>query len=105
MRSRRNVSRFDSRVHRPTIHRAAERVPAFLLQVPEGDVISYGELAADIGAPKAVRAAASACAANRIAILVPCPRVRRGAGGLGGYRWGLERKRVLIDRERAGRAQ
>ena len=81
------------------------RVWRFLLQVPEGDVISYGELAADIGAPKAVRAAASACAANRIAILVPCHRVLRGDGGLGGYRWGLERKRVLIDRERAGRAQ
>jgi AraC family transcriptional regulator, regulatory protein of adaptative response / methylated-DNA-[protein]-cysteine methyltransferase len=81
------------------------RVWRFLLQVPEGDLISYGELAADIGAPKAVRAAASACAANRIAILVPCHRVLRGDGGLGGYRWGLERKRVLIDRERAGRAQ
>jgi AraC family transcriptional regulator, regulatory protein of adaptative response / methylated-DNA-[protein]-cysteine methyltransferase len=81
------------------------RVWRFLLQVPEGDVISYGELAAEIGAPKAVRAAASACAANRIAILVPCHRVLRGDGGLGGYRWGLERKRVLIDRERAGRAQ
>jgi AraC family transcriptional regulator of adaptative response/methylated-DNA-[protein]-cysteine methyltransferase len=81
------------------------RVWRFLLQVPEGDVISYGELATDIGAPKAVRAAASACAANRIAVLVPCHRVLRGDGGLGGYRWGLERKRVLLDRERAGRAQ
>jgi AraC family transcriptional regulator of adaptative response/methylated-DNA-[protein]-cysteine methyltransferase len=80
------------------------RVWRFLLQVPEGKVISYGELAADIGAPKAVRAAASACAANRIAVLVPCHRVLRGDGGLGGYRWGLERKRVLIDRERAGHA-
>jgi O-6-methylguanine DNA methyltransferase len=79
------------------------RVWRFLLQVPEGDVISYGELAADIGAPKGVRAAASACAANRIAVLVPCHRVLRGDGGLGGYRWGLERKRVLLDRERAGR--
>jgi AraC family transcriptional regulator of adaptative response/methylated-DNA-[protein]-cysteine methyltransferase len=80
------------------------RVWRFLLQVPEGDVISYGELAADIGAARAVRAAASACAANRIAVLVPCHRVLRGDGGLGGYRWGLERKRALIDRERARRA-
>jgi len=80
------------------------RVWRFLLQVHEGDVISYSELAAGIGAPKAVRAAASACAANRIAVLVPCHRVLRGDGGLGGYRWGLERKRALIDRERAERA-
>jgi AraC family transcriptional regulator, regulatory protein of adaptative response / methylated-DNA-[protein]-cysteine methyltransferase len=79
------------------------RVWRFLLQVPEGDVISYSELATGIGAPKAVRAAASACAANRIAVLVPCHRVLRGDGGLGGYRWGLERKRALIDHERAGR--
>jgi len=81
------------------------RVWRFLLRVPEGEVISYGELAAGIGAPKAVRAAASACAANRIAVLVPCHRVLRGDGGLGGYRWGLERKRALLDHERAGRAQ
>ena len=54
-----------------------------------------------IDAPRAVRAAASACAANRIAVLVPCHRVLRGDGGLGGYRWGLERKRNLIERERA----
>jgi AraC family transcriptional regulator of adaptative response/methylated-DNA-[protein]-cysteine methyltransferase len=81
------------------------RVWRFLLQVPEGDVISYTEVAAGIGAPKAARAAASACAANRIAVLVPCHRVLRGDGSLGGYRWGLERKRALIDRERAKRAQ
>jgi len=79
------------------------RVWRFLLKVPEGDVISYAELATGIGAPKAVRAAASACAANRIAVLVPCHRVLRGDGGLAGYRWGLERKRALIDHERAGR--
>jgi AraC family transcriptional regulator, regulatory protein of adaptative response / methylated-DNA-[protein]-cysteine methyltransferase len=76
------------------------RVWRFLLQIPEGSVVSYSELAAGIGAPKAVRAAASACAANRIAVLVPCHRVLRGDGALGGYRWGLERKRVLIDQER-----
>jgi AraC family transcriptional regulator, regulatory protein of adaptative response / methylated-DNA-[protein]-cysteine methyltransferase len=81
------------------------RVWRFLLQVPEGDVISYSELATGIGEPKAVRAAASACGANRIAVLVPCHRVLRGDGGLGGYRWGLERKRALIDHERAGRTR
>jgi AraC family transcriptional regulator of adaptative response/methylated-DNA-[protein]-cysteine methyltransferase len=80
------------------------RVWRFLLQVPEGSVVSYAEVAAGIGAPKAVRAAASACAANRIAVLVPCHRVLRGNGSLGGYRWGLERKRVLIEGERQRRA-
>ncbi len=79
------------------------RVWRFLLSIPAGEVVSYGEVAAAIDAPKAVRAAASACAANRVAVLVPCHRVLRGDGGLGGYRWGLERKRALIDRERAER--
>ena len=77
------------------------RVWKFLLGVPESTVVSYGEVAQGIGAPKAVRAAASACAANRVAVLVPCHRVLRGDGGLGGYRWGLDRKRALIDIERA----
>jgi AraC family transcriptional regulator, regulatory protein of adaptative response / methylated-DNA-[protein]-cysteine methyltransferase len=76
------------------------RVWRFLLQVPQGALLSYAELAAGIGAPKAARAAAGACAANRIAVLVPCHRVLRGDGGLGGYRWGMPRKRVLIDQER-----
>ncbi len=80
------------------------RVWKFLLGVPDGDVVSYGEVAKGIGAPKAVRATASACGANRIAVLVPCHRVLRGDGGLGGYRWGLDRKRALIDSERARRA-
>lgn len=79
------------------------RVWRFLLSVREGEVISYGELAASIDAPKAVRAAASACAANRIAVLIPCHRVLRGDGSLGGYRWGLERKRALLDGERKRR--
>ena len=80
------------------------RVWRFLQQLPEGKVLSYAQLATGIGAPRAVRAAASACAANRIAVLIPCHRVLRGDGGLGGYRWGLERKRTLIERERAGRS-
>jgi len=79
------------------------RVWRFLLGLRPGEVVSYSELAAGIGAPSAVRAAASACAANRIAVLVPCHRVLRGDGGLGGYRWGLERKRALLDQERHAR--
>ena len=80
------------------------RVWRFLLSIPEGDVLSYGELASEIGKPNAARAVASACAANRIGVLIPCHRVLRGDGGLGGYRWGLDRKRVLLDAERAHRA-
>jgi AraC family transcriptional regulator, regulatory protein of adaptative response / methylated-DNA-[protein]-cysteine methyltransferase len=75
----------------------------YLLKIPYGELQSYSEVAAAIGKPRAVRAVASACAANRVALLVPCHRVIRGDGSLGGYRWGLERKRVLIDRERAVR--
>ena len=77
------------------------KVWEFLLSLADGDVISYAELAQGIDKPKAVRAAASACAANRIAVLVPCHRILRGDGGLGGYRWGLARKRALLDAERA----
>ena len=76
------------------------RVWRFLMSVKEGDVASYTEVAKGIGAPKAVRAVASACAANNIAVLVPCHRVLRGDGALAGYRWGVERKRTLIDAER-----
>jgi AraC family transcriptional regulator of adaptative response/methylated-DNA-[protein]-cysteine methyltransferase len=77
------------------------RVWRFLLSVKPGEVVSYGDVAAGIGSPRAVRAAASACAANRVAILIPCHRVLRADGGLGGYRWGPERKRALLDAERA----
>lgn len=80
------------------------KVWRFLLKVNEGDVVSYGELAREIGKPKAVRAAASACGANRVGVLVPCHRVLRGNGELGGYRWGVERKRTLLDIERRNRA-
>ncbi len=78
------------------------RVWKFLLTVPEGAVMSYGELARGIGLPRAVRAAAAACAANQVAVLVPCHRVLRADGKLGGYRWGIERKRRLLARERTG---
>ena len=77
------------------------RVWRFLLSIKDGDVVSYAEAAAGINQPSAVRAAASACGANNVAILVPCHRVLRGDGSLGGYRWGVERKRALLDRERA----
>ena len=70
-------------------------------KVKTGDVVSYSEVAAGVGAPRAVRAAASACAANRLAVLIPCHRALRADGGLGGYRWGLERKRALLAAERA----
>jgi AraC family transcriptional regulator of adaptative response/methylated-DNA-[protein]-cysteine methyltransferase len=79
------------------------RVWRFLLSVKPGDAVTYAELAKGAGAPRAIRAAASACAANRIAVLVPCHRALRADGGLGGYRWGLERKRALLDAERANR--
>lgn len=81
------------------------KVWRFLLSVREGDVISYGDLAARIENPKAVRAVASACAANRIGVLVPCHRVLCGNGELGGYRWGVERKRALLDMERRSAVQ
>lgn len=76
------------------------KVWQFLLSIKEGDVMSYGEVAEHIDKPKAVRAVGTACGKNRIGILIPCHRVLRGDGALGGYRWGLERKRVLLDWER-----
>ena len=79
------------------------KVWRYLQTIPPGSVQSYTEVAEGIGHPKAVRAVASACAANRVAVLVPCHRVIRGDGGLGGYRWGLERKRALIESERRAR--
>jgi AraC family transcriptional regulator of adaptative response/methylated-DNA-[protein]-cysteine methyltransferase len=78
------------------------RVWRFLLGLVEGETVTYTAVATAIGAPKAVRAAASACGANRIAVLIPCHRVLRGDGGLGGYRWGVARKQSLLEHERAG---
>ncbi|HEY8507521.1 MAG TPA: bifunctional DNA-binding transcriptional regulator/O6-methylguanine-DNA methyltransferase Ada [Steroidobacteraceae bacterium] len=77
----------------------------YLQKIPYGEVQSYTEVAQAIGKPKAVRAVASACARNNIAIAIPCHRVVRGTGALGGYRWGLQRKRVLLDSERAAAAR
>lgn len=77
------------------------RVWRFLLGIESGQVASYGEVARGIQATTAVRAVASACARNRIAVLVPCHRVLRGDGALGGYRWGLARKRALLAAEQS----
>lgn len=73
-----------------------------LRQIPPGQTVSYTELAARIGKPEAVRAVASACAANPLAVVVPCHRVIRSDGGLSGYRWGVERKQSLLEREGRG---
>jgi AraC family transcriptional regulator, regulatory protein of adaptative response / methylated-DNA-[protein]-cysteine methyltransferase len=78
-----------------------QRVWAALRAIPSGCTITYAELAARVGVPGAVRAVAGACAANPIAILVPCHRVLRTDGSLSGYRWGVERKRALLQRENA----
>jgi AraC family transcriptional regulator of adaptative response/methylated-DNA-[protein]-cysteine methyltransferase len=73
----------------------------YLQKVPYGEVRSYSEVAEAIGKPSAARAVAKACATNSVALLIPCHRVVRGTGELGGYRWGVQRKRVLLDTERA----
>ncbi|KRE89120.1 hypothetical protein ASG87_06165 [Frateuria sp. Soil773] len=70
-----------------------------LLAIPAGATASYAEVARRIGAPRAVRAVAQACAANPLAVAVPCHRVVRSDGGLSGYRWGMARKRLLLRRE------
>jgi len=77
------------------------RVWRALQRVPLGATLSYSELARRAGKPRAVRAAASACAANRVALLIPCHRALRSDGGAGGYRWGLERKARLLAAEAA----
>jgi AraC family transcriptional regulator of adaptative response/methylated-DNA-[protein]-cysteine methyltransferase len=68
----------------------------YLQTIPAGEVRSYAEVAAAIGKPAAVRAVASACAKNSLALIIPCHRVVRSDGSLGGYRWGVERKRALL---------
>jgi len=79
-----------------------QRVWQALQEIPAGQTASYTEIARRIGAPKAVRAVAGACAANPLAVAIPCHRAVRNDGQLSGYRWGIERKRALLDRE-AGR--
>ncbi|HZN98649.1 MAG TPA: methylated-DNA--[protein]-cysteine S-methyltransferase [Gemmatimonadales bacterium] len=76
-----------------------QRVWQALREIPPGSTATYGEIATRIGAPRAVRAVAQACAANPIAVAIPCHRVVRSDGRLSGYRWGVGRKRVLLQRE------
>ena len=76
------------------------RVWQALQTVPPGERLSYTELASRLGLPRSVRAVASACASNRIAIAIPCHRIMRIGGGLAGFRWGLARKQALLEREK-----
>jgi AraC family transcriptional regulator of adaptative response/methylated-DNA-[protein]-cysteine methyltransferase len=76
-----------------------QRVWKALQQIPIGTTASYLDIAMEIGMPKAVRAVAQACGANTLAVAIPCHRVIKSDGALSGYRWGVERKRVLLDRE------
>lgn len=78
-----------------------QRVWQALREIPAGATASYGEIARRISATRAVRAVAGACAANCLAVAIPCHRVIRNDGGLAGYRWGIERKRALLEREAA----
>lgn len=71
-----------------------------LCQIPSGATASYAQVAQSLGKPAASRAVAQACASNKIAVAIPCHRVLRSDGGLGGYRWGIQRKRALLERER-----
>jgi AraC family transcriptional regulator of adaptative response/methylated-DNA-[protein]-cysteine methyltransferase len=80
-----------------------QRVWQALRDIPAGRTVSYAEIAGRVGAPKATRAVAAACAANAHAVVIPCHRVIRKDGALSGYAWGAERKRALLDRE-AGEA-
>jgi AraC family transcriptional regulator of adaptative response/methylated-DNA-[protein]-cysteine methyltransferase len=76
-----------------------QRVWRALQQIPAGSTASYVDIAKLIGMPQAVRAVAQACGANSLAVAIPCHRVIRDDGGLSGYRWGVERKRTLLERE------
>ena len=78
-----------------------QRVWLALRDIPAGSTASYGQIAERIGAPKAVRAVAQACSSNPVAVAIPCHRVVRTDGALSGYRWGVARKRALLEREAA----
>jgi AraC family transcriptional regulator of adaptative response/methylated-DNA-[protein]-cysteine methyltransferase len=79
-----------------------QKVWQALREIPAGSTVSYAGVAQRIGAPKAVRAVAQACAANSLAVAIPCHRVVRNDGNLSGYRWGVERKSALLEREAVG---
>ncbi|MBZ9583947.1 methylated-DNA--[protein]-cysteine S-methyltransferase, partial [Klebsiella quasivariicola] len=76
-----------------------QRVWQALRTIPVGSTVSYSDIAKQIGHPKAIRAVAGACAANMLAVAIPCHRVVRTDGSLSGYRWGIERKRSLLNKE------
>jgi len=76
-----------------------QRVWQALRDIPVGETASYSEVAKRIGAPRAARAVAQACSVNTLAVAIPCHRVIRSDGGLSGYRWGVERKRTLLEKE------
>jgi AraC family transcriptional regulator, regulatory protein of adaptative response / methylated-DNA-[protein]-cysteine methyltransferase len=78
-----------------------QRVWRALRKIPAGTTASYTDIARRIDAPKSVRAVAQACGANRLAVVIPCHRVVRSDGALSGYRWGVTRKRALLEREAA----
>jgi AraC family transcriptional regulator of adaptative response/methylated-DNA-[protein]-cysteine methyltransferase len=79
------------------------RVWEELKRIPYGATRTYGEVARAIGQPRAIRAVARACATNPVSVVVPCHRVVRADGNLAGYRWGLDRKRALLEHESAAR--
>jgi AraC family transcriptional regulator of adaptative response/methylated-DNA-[protein]-cysteine methyltransferase len=81
------------------------RVWQELRAIPYGSTRSYSDIARAVGRPSAVRAVARACATNPVSVVIPCHRVVREDGGLGGYRWGLERKQALLDQEKDARAE
>jgi len=79
-----------------------QRVWQALRDIPAGTIETYGEIARRLGAPRAAKEVGEACAANAIAVAIPCHRVVRKDGGLAGYRWGMRRKRALLELERNG---
>ena len=82
--------------------RFQQRVWSLLRKIPPGHTRSYSEIAAALGSPRATRAVARACASNRVSVVIPCHRVVRNDGSLGGYRWGAQRKQRLLESERRG---
>jgi AraC family transcriptional regulator of adaptative response/methylated-DNA-[protein]-cysteine methyltransferase len=76
-----------------------QRVWQALRDIPVGQTVSYAELAGRVGLPAGARAVAGACAANALAVAIPCHRVVRNDGSISGYRWGVERKQALLERE------
>jgi AraC family transcriptional regulator, regulatory protein of adaptative response / methylated-DNA-[protein]-cysteine methyltransferase len=76
-----------------------------LCAIPRGQTRTYGQIATALGQPGAARAVGAACGANPVALLVPCHRALRAGGGLGGFRWGLEKKQMLLALEKAGAEQ